>query len=216
MPEANNNPLTFYEQGWFIRVQTGPTDSTHAPLLLLHGWTGDENSMWLFTRGLTDRSILAPRGPIPAQNGYGWVPTDLKALPDYAAYLPIAQSVQVQLDIWLHLLSLPSQPFSVVGFSQGAALALVLCALYPDRFSSLSLLAGYLPDGNVNHLANLKSLPVFIAHGTQDETIPIASARKLSEALRQAGAHLTYCEDEVGHKLGASCFNGLKAFLKES
>jgi predicted esterase len=33
--------------------------------------------------------------------------------------------------------------------------------------------------------------------------------------LEQAGANVTYCEDEVGHKLSAACLRTLKDFLKD-
>jgi predicted esterase len=43
--------------------------------------------------------------------------------------------------------------------------------------------------------------------------VPIALGRRAVEILELAGASVTYCEDEVGHKLSASCFRGLEAFF---
>jgi len=43
-----------------------------------------------------------------------------------------------------------------------------------------------------------------VAHGTQDQLVPIDRARTSIELLEQAGAQVTYCEDEVGHKLSAN------------
>jgi hypothetical protein len=31
--------------------------------------------------------------------------------------------------------------------------------------------------------------------------------------LERAGAQVTYCEEDVGHKLSAPCFNALKSFF---
>jgi hypothetical protein len=31
--------------------------------------------------------------------------------------------------------------------------------------------------------------------------------------LREAGLDVTYCESDVGHKLGADCLRGLKAWF---
>ncbi len=47
--------------GWTLRVQ--PAGETPARLLLLvHGWTGDENSMWVFVRNFDPHYwIIAPR-----------------------------------------------------------------------------------------------------------------------------------------------------------
>jgi phospholipase/carboxylesterase len=54
---------------------------------------------------------------------------------------------------------------------------------------------------------------VFIAHGTTDNLVPVEMARESANLLKQAGANVTYCEEEVGHKLSAPCFRGLEAFF---
>jgi hypothetical protein len=35
------------------------------------------------------------------------------------------------------------------------------------------------------------------------------------EILEQAGAQVTYCEDEVGHKVSVTCVRALKKFLTD-
>ncbi|HEY9527377.1 MAG TPA: hypothetical protein VIR02_09860, partial [Anaerolineales bacterium] len=62
----------------------------------------------------------------------------------------------------------------------------------------------------------LEGKPFFIAHGTKDETISIQRARESMEILERAGAQVTYCEDEVGHKVSASCLRGLKDFFADT
>jgi phospholipase/carboxylesterase len=54
---------------------------------------------------------------------------------------------------------------------------------------------------------------VFVAHGTQDQMIPIDRARASMDLLEQAGAQIIYCEDEVGHKLSANCLHALESYL---
>ena len=60
-------------EDWVLRIR--PT--THKParlLLLLHGFTGDENSMWVFASRLPQNSWLAaPRAPYPSPlGGFSW------------------------------------------------------------------------------------------------------------------------------------------------
>jgi hypothetical protein len=47
-------------------------------MLLIHGLTGDENSMWIFARNLSaEYWMIAPRAPHAsqmAQGGYSWRP----------------------------------------------------------------------------------------------------------------------------------------------
>ena len=43
--------------------------------------------------------------------------------------------------------------------------------------------------------------------------IPLDRARASMALLEQAGAQVTYCEDDVGHKLGANCRHALEKYL---
>jgi len=40
-------------------------------------------------------------------------------------------------------------------------------------------------------------------------------ARASIGLLEKAGAQITYCEDEVGHKLSAGCLRALEDYLKD-
>ena len=76
-------------------------------------------------------------------------------------------------------------------------------------------LAGFLPQGSKNlALAEpLQGKAIYIAHGVRDETVPVAYAREAKEVMVLAGAAVSYCEADIGHKLGAECFNGLADFF---
>ena len=72
----NNDTKTVSIDDWTLRTRT-PQGSGPFPLfLLLHGWTGDENSMWIFASRLPQGCMMiAPRGPHAAPNGgYAWYP----------------------------------------------------------------------------------------------------------------------------------------------
>jgi phospholipase/carboxylesterase len=103
----------------------------------------------------------------------------------------------------------------LVGFSQGAALVYTYTLLQADHIASFAGLSGFLPGGaELQPLNNgLRGKPAFIAHGDQDDLVPVDRARKAVELFQKAGAKVTYCEDEVGHKLSANCFKGLEAFF---
>jgi phospholipase/carboxylesterase len=107
--------------------------------------------------------------------------------------------------------------FDVAGFSQGGALTNVLALLYPQRIRKVVVLAGFMPGGTDDLLAQrvLKDKPFFVAHGTQDDLVPLERAQKSVELLKQAGAQVTFCEAEVGHKVSADCLRGLETFLTE-
>ena len=207
-------------EDWTLRIR----ESTHATsrlLLMIHGISGDENSMWVFARDLPAHYwIVAPHAPhVVASGGYSWRPSDGAAVeyPSYEMFLPAAEALIRLVDAYSHSAGREADAsvFDVMGFSQGAAMANVLAFHYPQRIRKAGILAGFIPKGLEEFAAQrpLQGKHFFVAHGTKDETVTVDRARASIEILEQAGAKVTYCEDEVGHKLSANCLRALKDFF---
>ncbi len=203
---------------WTVRLRLPPGDGPHPVIFLIHGWTGDENSMRVFAPRLPKNALLiAPRAPYLSKHsqlaGYSWVPErgqDFSRLPDFdpavAAFDRLIKRLAAKYPANF-------DQFSLIGFSQGAAFSVVYSLAHRDRVNRLAMLAGFLPEDSDARLGSLKDLPVFIAHGTKDETVPVARAHQAKEQLEAAGAQVRYCESDIGHKLGASCFTELAEFF---
>jgi phospholipase/carboxylesterase len=193
-------------------------------MLLLHGWTGDENSMWVFTRKLPDDLwIAAPRAPYSSkQGGYSW--RSLQSVQDADWGLPTLSDLKPAADSLIRLvddlsasIGVDATRFNVAGFSQGGALTNVLILLYPQRVHKAAVLAGFMPGGTDDLLARreLGGKQFFVAHGSQDNLVPLERAQKSIELLEQAGAQVTFCEADVGHKVSADCLRGLETFFAD-
>ena len=203
--------------GILFKVRPPSVADSEKVIILLHGWTGDENSMWIFTPRLPGNALLlAPRALYSApQIGYSWNQV-VEGWPGMEDFLP---AIKALLDL-LRPARFPPGDFSslhLAGFSQGAALAAVFALLYPEKVASLAMIAGFVPHG-LERLATsdrLKGMPTFVAHGTLDALVPVSQARETVGFLEKAGAQPVYCEDEVGHKLSANCFKGLDAFYRD-
>ena len=121
------------------------------------------------------------------------------------------------IDEYSASVKLDALQFDLMGFSQGAAMVNLMGMLYPHRVRKMGVLAGFVPSG-LEELVLQKPLAgknIFVAHGTQDQMIPIDRARASIDLLEQAGAQVTYCEDEVGHKLSVDCLRALENYLKD-
>jgi phospholipase/carboxylesterase len=112
---------------------------------------------------------------------------------------------------------LDAPQFDMAGFSQGAALVKLVGMLHPHRIRKMGVLAGFVPSGLEEVISQrpLAGKNIFVAHGTQDEMIPIDRARNSIDLLEQAGAQVTYCEDEVGHKVSSACMRALESYLQD-
>jgi phospholipase/carboxylesterase len=208
--------------GWTMRVRHATQEPARF-LLLLHGWTGDENSMWVFVRKFpADMWIAAPRGPYASKaGGYTWralhsVQESDWGLPTISDLRPAADNLIRMVDEVSTSIGVDASQFDVAGFSQGGALTNVLALLHPQRIRKAAVLAGFMPGGVDDLLARhvLAGKQFFVAHGTQDSLIPVERARQSIELLEQAGAQVTFCEAEVGHKVSADCLRGLETFFK--
>jgi len=155
--------------------------------------------------------VAAPRGLFPAEGGgFSWVdgnPGPGGSLHDFD---PARQAISQWLTGLVRLHGLDLRDTYLLGFSQGSALAFALACLGDIEPGGLAALAAYLPEGD---LGRLDGLPIFWSHGSRDDRVPVARARRDVERLRAAGARVDYCESDTGHKVGVECLRALKAWL---
>lgn len=213
--------ITF--NNWTLRVRQSTIEQPKV-LVMIHGITGDETSMWVFGRKFsTSYLIIAPRAPFPAQpSGYSWRDVTKHPLQTDFGY-PALHMLKSSADDLINLidqytasLNIEAKQFDVIGFSQGAAMVSVLGMTYPNRINKMGVLAGFVPSG-LDEYIEKKSLAgknVFVAHGSKDETVSIDRAYASIELLKQAGADVSFVEDEVGHKLGANGMKALEEYLQ--
>jgi phospholipase/carboxylesterase len=205
-------------QGWTLRVQPAEV-RPYRLLLMIHGLTGDESSMWVFARGLPGSYwVVAPRAPYPTEpGGFSWRPKPGSDLgrPALETLLPSGDALLSLVDGYAASEGLDSDQFDLIGFSQGAALASLVGLLHPGRVRKLGLLAGFVPSGaeTLTEGQPMKGKSIFVAHGTLDTMVPVDRARASIRVLEQAGAQVVYCEEEVGHKVSAGCLRALHSYL---
>jgi phospholipase/carboxylesterase len=201
---------------FIVRIRYPEGGGQRRLLVLLHGWTGDENSMWIFSPRIPKKYlIIAPRGISKTPlGGFGWQDANSKGWPSAADFNPAIDKLLNSLED-IDYPGIDSSNFDLMGFSQGAALAYVMAFAMPERIGKLAGLSGFLPDG-----FDAKSIPgvlsgkkFFVAHGRQDEMVPINNARSVVQALKDANAEVIYCEEDVGHKLSSGCFRGLNEYF---
>jgi phospholipase/carboxylesterase len=216
----NDTELIAFED-WTLRVRRASRQPARL-LLLLHGWTGDENSMWVFVRNFSlDYWIIAPRAPYATEpSGFSWrapraPQSDAHGWPSLEDFHSSADALIALVDDYAAQNQIGARQFDVIGFSQGAALTNAISFLYPERVRRAGVLSGFLPGGSESLVKKgpLNGKPFFVAHGTLDEMVKIEYARQSVEMLERAGASVTFHEDEIGHKLAANGLHALEAYF---
>ena len=151
-----------------MRIRDVDGEGPHPVILLLHGWTGDENAMWVFAPRLPkDALLVAPRGIFKTPlGGYGWHSQISGTWPWVDDFLPAIELLQELINVK----NFPGSDLtrlSFVGFSQGAALSFAFFMQHPYMVKCVAGLSGFLPQG-AEALARNKPLQdknIFIAHG---------------------------------------------------
>jgi len=114
-----------------------------------------------------------------------------------------------------------ARPFILGGFSQGALVACEVAFNSEQPLSALVLLSGTYVDstGWGWKAAKRRGLPVFIAHGRQDQVFPFEQAERLAQKLASgqgdghAGVDVTFLPFEGGHEITAEVQQELGLFL---
>ena len=111
---------------------------------------------------------------------------------------------------------LPAEKIVMAGFSQGGAIALQTALRYPERLAAVLALSTYLPQA-----ASLQSerspanqgIPIFMAHGSYDDIIPLRRAEESRKLLEAAGYPVEWHEYPMPHSVCAEEIADMAAFL---
>ncbi|HTX93099.1 MAG TPA: alpha/beta fold hydrolase [Anaerolineales bacterium] len=211
-------PELLVHKGWTFRFRPARKKPGRL-LVLIHGWTGDENSMWVLAHNLSaDFAVLAPRAPyIESKGGYTWreIQPGSWGLAPITEMRPAVEKLLAFLDDWAPTVGLGTSQLDLMGFSQGTVVAYTLAILYPQRVHKLAGLSGFLPEGAERALAarQLAGKSFFVAHGRQDDMVPVESARRSVNILEASGVKVEYCESDGGHKVSRDCLQGMEKYF---
>lgn len=183
-------------------------------LLMLHGYGSDETRMGeLFSLLPRSFTCAAPRAPLDVSGDYGWFLLDYFLSNDFAEVVGAATAVLSWLDTMMAKHQFSS--VSVLGFSQGMAMATTLMRLRPTMFTAAVGLSGFVLKNEL--LAAMEPLttriPFYWAHDRADLVInPDATA--FTAGWLAANTDLS---DSVyrglGHTISAVEMSDVSAFL---
>ena len=203
-----------------LRIRKPANRSSNRVLMLLHGWSGDENSMWIFTEDIPqDYWVISPRAPYSTgAKGYSWrnvIQESSWGSPKISDFQSVMNDLIQLIGDWAILNSVDLKSIDLIGFSQGAALVCTLLLNGRVNIEKVACLAGFMPDGGKEMAipGMLKGKKIFVSHGIGDEVVPLNRGQKMVEILEYAGADVELCAEEVGHRVGIQCFKGLKDFF---
>jgi phospholipase/carboxylesterase len=190
--------------------------------VLLHGIGADERDLLPLAAALDPRFLVASvRAPYEAMGmGYAWYAIDWRTSPPAS---DLAQAEQSREELCALLPALagthgtdPARTF-LLGFSQGAAMALAVALTRPDLVRGLVLHSGRVLPGLEARIADpeaLARLEALVLHGVDDDVLPVRHGREIRDLLSPLlGARLTYREHDAGHFVTQASLDDAAAWL---
>jgi phospholipase/carboxylesterase len=163
----------------------------------------------------------APVRPVTINNGHemrAWYDikmNDISRVPDEAGIRESQASIEA-LIAREEKRGVSADRIVLAGFSQGGAIALQAGLRHRERLAGIVALSTYLPlEDSLDREgapAN-KRTPVFMAHGTQDQVIPVQLAEASKRALEQRGYDIAWRAWPMPHSVCAEEVEELGGFV---
>ena len=193
---------------------SGPSAPPHSRgkprrlVVLLHGYGADGNDLIGLTpywaKALPDAEFLSPHAPFPCEMGNGgrqWFGFADRTPEAIAAGAELAmRMLDGFLDAELARRSLTERELALVGFSQGAMMALLVGLRRSIAPAGIVAFSGRLlaPERLKGELRSRP--PVLLIHGEADQVVPFASMAEAQRALTGLGVPVeTLARPRLGH-----------------
>jgi len=186
-----------------ISLPSQLTENKKYPVIyVLHGMGSDEVDIYSLVEDLRETFILiAIRGPHAVGSGYAYYQIKRIGFPDMESFDSSIQDLSRFIEDAKERLPIDQDRQFVVGFSQGAILAMTLGLSLGPRLRGIVAIHGYIPDQIKTRtpIDNLDPLSVLITQGERDEMFPPMIGEANKDFFVQRCSDVSYQVYSHGH-----------------
>ncbi len=198
-----------------------------AAIIILHGLGADGRDFAPFVDEIDLGAVgpvrwlfpNAPQQPVTINGGYvmpAWFDIRHDRRDEDEAGLRRSQAAIEALLAREQARGIPAHRIVLGGFSQGCAMALLTGLRYSQRLAGIVGMSGYLPLAGTlaaERSAANADVPVFLAHGRQDEMVALPRASASRDALQALGYPVQWHDYPMGHSVCADEVRDLRQWL---
>ena len=209
------DPSLSLHQGQPVRTAGTALENATAAMVMIHGRGATAESILTLVQSIDTLGFayLAPQAA-----GGTWYPNSFLA--PIPSNEPGISSGLAAIDDVLNTISVAGIPLErtmLLGFSQGACLALEYAARHARRYGGIAGLSGGLigPDGTPrNYPGSFDGTPVFLGCSDVDSHVPAARVRETAEVFETMGAAVTMrLYPGMGHMVNDDEVNAVRAMM---
>jgi phospholipase/carboxylesterase len=170
----------------------GPSlTQTSKALILLHGRGGTAHGMLTLTEqlGINHFYTVAPQAAHNTWYPYSFLEEERFNEPYLSSSVKAIKDLIDQIEIYI-----PKHQIFILGFSQGACLALETSSRFATKYGGIIAFTGGLIGQTIdvnNYQGNFENTKIFISNGDQDPHIPLIRSQKSKEVLKSLDADVT-------------------------
>ena len=191
------------------------SDQPKRAVIAIHGWTGDVSSMEPVAKSLRlpDTHWAIPQAPyISEENGFTW----------FQGTKETGWQYKESFDLISHIiLELREEGFDhdqifLLGFSQGACLAMEWMIRQPFSIGGIIPIAGFIrykDRFNLDATPESKKTSVLLIHGDRDDVIRLEESEKASKLFLGLGYKVNLHFFRSGHKIPIKANNHIRDFI---
>ncbi|MBC8346839.1 MAG: dienelactone hydrolase family protein [Candidatus Marinimicrobia bacterium] len=170
----------------------------------LHGWTGDEHVFEPVAKmmNINDAKWFFPRAPYKADSGTGF--SWFSGTDETGWEIEKTRDGIHQLLEEIKLEGFPPENIFLIGFSQGASLAMEIGLRLPYAIGGIIPIAGFIKFIDVlenESTEESKGTPILLLHGNQDEIIYVKASEKAHDYFKERGNSVHFERYDAGHKI---------------
>ncbi|MBL4631622.1 MAG: carboxylesterase, partial [Paraglaciecola sp.] len=113
---------------------------------------------------------------------------------------------------------IPANKIVLAGFSQGGVIALNLGTRFEKTLAGIMSMSSYMSEpetlNDQGHSAN-KNTPIFVAHGTDDDVVPIFMGNTAFKVLESNGYQATWHEYAMQHNVCKAQLTDISTWLQQ-
>lgn len=192
----------------YIVKEPAIKNSTTPLIILLHGYGSNEADLFSLAKDLPQEAIVvAVRAPIALRNGFAWIPVNRFGDKEDPAAPEASRKTLLQfIDQAARKYHIPASRIYLMGFSQGAMMSLNIALTRPEKIKGIAMLSGRLIEDTKSRLAPVTSInqvSIFMAHGTEDQIIPIQEGRDAHNYMTSKNIKTEYHEYKIVHTISS-------------
>lgn len=216
--KAANERMSTSQLHYLIR-EPETNNGTSKAIILLHGVGSNEQDLFGLADQLpSDFYILSVRAPFSLGAGkFAWYNVD------FSSGKPVFDSQQElsSREMLTELVLEVKQAYNLHevylgGFSQGAIMSYSVGLSHPKDVTGVIGFSGRILEeikSSISATNDLTKLRIFLAHGVQDDKLPIHYAKEGRSYLEKLRVKLSYHEYQMGHQINGVVLKDLNSWL---